>query len=697
MNLAKLFLTTTVLVAGLLASSCVNEAYDFSKPIDMTVAIDGDITIPVIKNSKFIDVGSFLKLDEIENSPIIQVGMDGDVYSYAISMKSEEPFGGNFGRLDFDLSESFKNFVPEAFRTQDVDLTGHYIDLKSAIDADPAVIEMILGQLGLSSTISVVGMTPRDINKYIADFKSELDRIQDIAFKAEDIQYPAPIEINVAGTGNNSMPIEIIYEDFPAIVDDVADIETDIELTFKLGPSFGKIVLEKGFEIDFPDRIRLEALETSQFWSLDRTTSTIRVTKDFPVYPDTELKLRIAGIEASGCVTKAPDGSKSLNINERIAIYGNTVCDIKEFLADDILMDMRIPDRLNFKSVIAFNDNVNIGDIRVKLDLASQMDMIEDQEIELGQILPETITADNIVLDIYNPVIILDVVNDSPLAATLNGTIDAYKNGNSVFGGTPVILDGKIGIDAESVKRIAISRRGSERNDIDQDVIIDNLGELISSLPEKITIENLGIEPKGEYITINLDDYSSKDLGFSCNYEVYAPLAFGDKLKIDYELEPIVDLNSYFDMNPDSSGPKIKLNELNVDFCIDNSLPLSLGLKVTPLDIEGEKIETDDLNLEIKFSNSKNTDEILSGKRNGNTTESQRTSVSIKVSTKSLDVLKKLDGISIVLTGNAGDAVGIALNSAQGIMLTNMKAHISGGLEVNLYDMMGETDFESEE
>ena len=70
------------------ASGCVNEQYDLSKGIDMTIGADVNISVPV-GSTEFIEIGDFLKIEESENNMIFMDETTGDYY---LSFAGKEPF-----------------------------------------------------------------------------------------------------------------------------------------------------------------------------------------------------------------------------------------------------------------------------------------------------------------------------------------------------------------------------------------------------------------------------------------------------------------------------------------------------------------------------------------------------------------------------------------------------------------------------
>ena len=115
------------------ASGCVNEQYDLSKGIDMTIGADVNISVPV-GSTEFIEIGDFLKIEESENNMIFMDETTGDYY---LSFAGKEPFSTtievpeiNLGKteseevtVNLDISENaeLKDFIGQPI---DPDLIG---------------------------------------------------------------------------------------------------------------------------------------------------------------------------------------------------------------------------------------------------------------------------------------------------------------------------------------------------------------------------------------------------------------------------------------------------------------------------------------------------------------------------------------------------------------------------------------------
>lgn len=654
-----------VLLSVSAAVSCVNEDYDLRKPIDLTIGVTGDISMPLIKNSEFVTVGELLKDTDLGDNIILvpfDRNQDPDApetrcyYMLSVKGSPDDAFGASFGKLEIDMQEfAFEPFIVN------VSMAGKTITAPG------------LGQQDLA------GMSP-------AKFKEYYDQFGDALILPEaEARIPE-------GEG---MPIEIDTP-VPDVIDDISRIEFDADMTLALVIDYGAVTVPKGFRIVFPDYITLEKNSQDRSWTLSEG-HIITFSEDTQVKDDA-LALKIRAIN------HIPDGSFSgskgnqvLRITDNVKVEGSVIADLKSFFNET----RPVPSKISMSMRIDVGEP-EIGNVYVKLDLDAGLggEGVEDQVIELGQLLPEEISENDITLDLDNPIILLSVVNDSPIAASLRATVDAYNAEDVSVLDQKIILDNKLYIRAntdggEPVTQVfAVSRKGLGEAlegefgvSPEDDVLVPEIGTLIQKLPNKIAINNIGFTQadRDEFICVNLNEYKDKELACTCNYELRAPLAFGENLDIRYAFEPIKDLNKNFRPSDgtEDSDLKINLNELHLDFTVANSLPLALGIEVYPIDTDGNRIDSGDLKVDIRFSNAAGIDGILSGRTSGDDTEAQVTDVAIVISPESAAVLERLDGLEIYLTGNAGHAAGTPLNNKQGLKITDAGIRIVGGVEMN--------------
>ena len=150
---------------------------------------------------------------------------------------------------------------------------------------------------------------------------------------------------------------------------------------------------------------------------------------------------------------------------------------------------------------------------------------------------------------------------------------------------------------------------------------------------------------------------------------MYAPLAFGKDLKIEYDTD-IKDLNGTFNSTEENSFA-FEIAEADIKFNMYNSIPLKLALSATAIDLDGNPMDG------VKAS--------LDGEIMPGTIDSPALTPVHIILKADKDALKTFDGLRLLVSGTSGDSVeGQPLNSNQGIQLKNISLRIKGGVTTSL-------------
>lgn len=611
------------------ASGCVNEQYDLSKGIDMTIGADVNISVPV-GSTEFIEIGDFLKIEESENNMIFMDETTGDYY---LSFSGDEPFSTtievpeiNLGttesekvevKLDISENTDLKDFIGEPIDKDLIDLIGHEFEYdippttQMPITIDEELPEQVkdIRKINLNTTI--------DFNFSITEGATSLSDIV-IAFPEFMTVEPAPTQSGV--TVNNGHEVSI---------------NAPLRIDSGNPPSISIIIKE----IDFT-----KMSEGMGIVSVEGKNRVIIGTDSQPVSVDVSGKIKVDLYDFASVPAEV-----------------------------GVIMDISL-------------DQLVVVSAEVKIDAS---ETVEDQNIEVGE-LPEFLTSNNVVLDVYNPVIRLDVNNGSPLAASLDADINAFIGEESTLD-SPIHIGangdpGKkpISISPNTDASIFVSRRGEHDNPQpgDIDIAVPAIADLIKTVPEKLTISNIAINADS-------DSYLSVSPGesYECSvaYGVSAWMAFGPDLLIEYSTD-IKDLNEA--LNPGGDGEtsgegqeqggldyEIDLRNVEIKFNLHNSIPLNVALKAEPIDVEGN-VMTD---VEVR----------LTGDVKAGSVESPALcpiAVNLKAT---LESIKTFDGIKLTIMGTSSEeTVGVVLNSKQGIQLTDVSAKVSAGATIN--NLLGE-------
>ena len=612
------------------ASGCVNEQYDLSKGIDMTIGADVNISVPV-GSTEFIEIGDFLKIEDTEDNMIFMDETTGDYY---LSFAGKEPFSTTIEVPEINLgttqSEEVKVKLDIRENAQLKDFIGEPIG-KDLID--------LIGRSEFEYDIPPTTQMPIIIDEELPE------QVKDI----RKINLNTTIDFNFSITEGATSLSDIVIA-FPEF------------MTVEPAPTQTGLTVKNGHEVTINDPLRIES-------GKQPSVSIIIKEIDFDKMP---VGMGIVSVDGKNRVIIGTDSqSVSVDVSGKIKI---DLYDFSQVPAEvGVIMDISL-------------DQLVVGSAEVKIDAS---ETVEDQNIEVGE-LPEFLTSNNVVLDVYNPVIRLDVKNGSPLAASLDADINAFIGEESTLD-SPIHIGANgdpgtepISISPNTDASIFVSRRGEHDNPQpgDIDIAVPAIADLIKTVPEKLTISNIAINADS-------DSYLSVSPGesYECSvaYGVSAWMAFGPDLLIEYSTD-IKELNEA--LNPGGDGEtsgegqeqggldyEIDLRNVEIKFNLHNSIPLNVALKAEPIDVEGN-VMTD---VEVRL-----TGEVKSGSAENPAVCPM--AINLKAT---LESIKTFDGIKLTIKGTSSEeTVGVVLNSKQGIQLTDVSAKVSAGATIN--NLLGE-------
>ena len=610
------------------ASGCVNEQYDLSKGIDMTIGADVNISVPV-GSTEFIEIGDFLKIEDTEDNMIFMDETTGDYY---LSFAGKEPFSTTIEVPEINLGTT---------QSEEVKVK---LDIR-----ENAQLKDFIGEPIGKDLIDLIGRS--------------------------EFEYDIP--------PTTQMPI-IIDEELPEQVKDIRKINLNTAINFNFSISEGATSLSD-IVIAFPKFMTVEATQTGL-----TVKNGHEVTINDPLRIESGKQPSVSIIIKEIDFDKMPVGMGIVSVDgKNRVIIGTDSQPVSVDVSGKIKIDLydfsQVPAEVGVIMDISL-DQLVVGSAEVKIDAS---ETVEDQNIEVGE-LPEFLTSNNVVLDVYNPVIRLDVNNGSPLAASLDADINAFIGEESTLD-SPIHIGANgnpgtkpISISPNTDASIFVSRRGEHDNPQpgDIDIAVPAIADLIKTVPEKLTISNIVIDADS-------DSYLSVSPGesYECAvaYGVSAWMAFGPDLLIEYSTD-IKDLNEA--LNPGGDGEtsgegqeqggldyEIDLRNVEIKFNLHNSIPLNVALKAEPIDVEGNVME----DVEVRL-----TGEVKSGSAENPAVCPM--AINLKAT---LESIKTFDGIKLTIMGTSSEeTVGVVLNSKQGIQLTDVSAKVSAGATIN--NLLGE-------
>ena len=259
--------------------------------------------------------------------------------------------------------------------------------------------------------------------------------------------------------------------------------------------------------------------------------------------------------------------------------------------------------------------------------------------------IPDFLQGGNVKVDLYNPVIKLNVSNDMDIEGKINGVLKSYKNGQQI---ASVNVD-DLNIGANQTTTVYICRRadGIPTGDGIVVKVIPTLSNIIKTIPDEITFD--------ANASANQDKTGTFLLGHTYtitpSYSVEAPIAFDEGAVIEYS-DNLDGWNDDIDDLELSEGTYVTVTANAL-----NKIPATLVVEATPLGVGGTDI-SDLIEVNIKQG-------TVKASSDGINAESSPLEIEIREKTKGS--LKKLDGLSYKVLGKAthdGNTVtGVTLNA----------------------------------
>lgn len=291
--------------------------------------------------------------------------------------------------------------------------------------------------------------------------------------------------------------------------------------------------------------------------------------------------------------------------------------------------------------------------------------------------LPDIINAQSTVLDFDDLKIDFKIDNGSPIPAMLSFNIETSSQDKTLK--TLEFKDLKI--SANQLTNIRITEDGTSAPQGYVPVAKEGLNAIMMPLPEILSIKD--IECNAEQRSIDLKLGESYDFNF--NYDVIAPLSFGEEIHMDYpylikikeQAEELaakaVSSTEEGDGSDNSGETEIVLNRIIVSADIINTIPLNMGIECELCDLEGNPVNAGDVSMEVTISEG-----II--KAGSIDTPSKNTlSIDIKGLTKGINI----EALNLHFTAD-GDAVlkGICLNENQGLSLEKIRLSLPEGVTI---------------
>ncbi len=535
--------------ACLLLPSCVevNDDYDLSEDIDMTIGVGGDLTLPTSNTVKM----KMKDILDLEEDGIIRPMGEDSVYYLVEGADTPSSFAFDLPTIavnDPSLSPFKLSFTVPALETllSSFGLPQQTVDYVVANKGNVALLEALLGDEAHAQKESPAIELDRGFNVLNYDFT-----MPDEVMALKEISFSVPMQPDFDLTTDmpaGQLGLHGVFAEFPAILD-------HDNITFG-GTWLGSLNEEGRHQYNLPKDVWLKQGE------------------------HTRLELEFVGIDLSSSPWEQTAGNRGvMTIAEDVAMHGTVTvrASIIDFLA-------LAGETFTLTATISMKAP-QIGNVTVVVDPEINP---ESTTIELND-LPDFLTDNDVTVVLQQPAIRLNVVaaetkTNEPLPVMVDcwGTLDTDK-GISVGIGSeqePGIRIGGV-VNSDWCIWDGLKPAWGEAYDYFNAV---GLTRIIETIPNRI---DLGFDARvrQEYVTLALGTSYKATIG----YNVECPLALAVGSKIIYT-------ETVDDLHKDLEDFEVKALKITARLYVespgtDGRVPFDkLDLTVKPLDLAGNPI-----------------------------------------------------------------------------------------------------------
>ena len=296
-------------------------------------------------------------------------------------------------------------------------------------------------------------------------------------------------------------------------------------------------------------------------------------------------------------------------------------------------------------------DNIIIENARGIFDPEINLDDLGSVDIT-G--VPEFLTDGDVWVDLYNPVINLRVSNNMAVGGFISGTITSYKDGVKLKS----IDVSDIPVKPSGTTNVCICRRKDGINTAEYDVVRDyaDLSELIRTIPDRITFSASARADASKESTFKLGHHRQYEV--RPEYSFMAPIMFDQNASIVYK-------DTIDGWHEDIEDFELaKGSYINLSTTIENRVPAYLNVDVTPIDVDGNAMGSDEISVEVSNS-------VLASGDGENSTE---TPLSVDIKQNKDGALSRLDGLVFHVSAKASEdgqkpVTGVTLNARKHFLI----------------------------
>ena len=509
--------------------------------------------------------------------------------------------------------------------------------------------------------VSVTGRgTSSDVELPVFSFSDELVTDGGYTATIEKRELPLPSSGTVPDTpytkhfNASSTPITI-NDDVPPEILAVKDAEVSGVVNVSLMVTAGKATLSD-LIIDFPDYLEFADVNDEGLnFNPDGNILTIKSPQIHTM--SKSINLNVIGIDFE----KIPSGQGFIPSQHKIVL--NDEVKLSAFDVNAVLSDFGATVEVIPNEIVADID-LSISSLIVNTALVKvDPDIVIDPFISNVGSLPDFLSGDDVVLDLYNPVLKLNIDNCTPFTLNLNADIMSYKGADHRTAHVGNANGGEaISLTPSGMNRLYVSRTGEGVPGGFASVVVPDFSSVFSIAPDRIGMDNIDVEAADEFVTLT----SGGRYNVVYDFELAAALAFGKDVKIVYSTD-FTGWNETF--NPNDESFALEVRDADVKFDFVNMIPMTISPDAAAIDVDGNVIPG------IKVT--------LNGNIPAGSVEKPSTSALTLNLEGSAEQMRKLDGLRLNLTGSdPGTMSGVCLNKNQGVQFKNMKIRLQAKMDI---------------
>lgn len=615
-----------IALCAMVAACSVDDAYDLSKDIDMTVAVGNGISIPVGSTEAIM----LTEMIDPADSDVITVSDDG---YYTIEKN------GTFDAVDFEIDEvkdlHIDTYIEEQHYDMDLkEMYSSYEEAKNAIANNESlpreIREQLIEELD-SNKIAVSLEEAIDKNDIEFDFiKNNLPKELDKLYRVE---FEKPVRMH--------LQVDVKCDTDPALFNLIDSLELSTA-----GINNKHFYVKVPEYIEFIENENVNGNELYLKGAVHVNESRSQFTMKWDFY------INALNFENGYAIKNG-----SLNLVDKLEINGAVKSNIVMVNTSDIVNGYR-----TFEDV-AFAPTVTIDHFDIKKIVASVNvdidDITEKVDLELGDDL-DFLYEEGTVLDFANPQMIVNINNGADVTVESEVIMRGYdESGNPIKGAEAAA---SVKIQPTSSNRYFITNTGAEKEGCI--AIATNLSSLFKKLPHTIGFELKSKNAANEEVHIELGN----SMSVSGDYEVKIPLEFNEvALTYTETIEEILG------DDPSEVTDYIKnVDMLTMNFSVANTVPASFTPSVKAYDKNGKELKNINITVEGSIAAGK-------GMSNGKVTTPVASDFKVIFSAKDNE-LGELDTIDLELAGKGSGA----LNTNEYLKIEKMSITIDQPIEVDL-------------